>query len=48
MKLLRQIIVKIRDWLSKVFLLLFVLFFVLALDKIMKKKGRKRNGKNLL
>jgi len=47
MGLLKQIIVKIKDWLSKIFLLLFALLFILIMNKIMVKKG-KRNGKNLL
>lgn len=47
MELLKQIVVKVKDWLTKIFLLLFALFFILALDKTMKKKG-KRNGKDLL
>ena len=47
MELLKQIIVKIKDWLSKVFLLLFALLFILILNKIIVKKG-KRNGKDLL
>ena len=47
MKWLKQIIVRIKDWLNKVFLLLFVLFFILMLNKAIVKKG-KRNGKDLL